>query len=114
MIHSATALTRSGLKDWLIQRVSAVILAAYVLFLTGYIIVHDPVTYSQWSALFSCSWMKYFTFLTVLSLIAHAWVGMWTVLTDYITCLYMRTTLHGIFVLAFLAYLLWSIRILWS
>ncbi len=114
MIHSITNLTRTGLKDWFIQRVSAVILAAYVLFLVGYLFGHSGLDYGAWKALFQCTWMRDFTLLAVLSLIAHAWIGMWTIFTDYIHCAVLRSLIQVIVVIAFLVYFVWTIAILWG
>ncbi len=114
MVSSITALGRSGLKDWFLQRISAVILALYALFLVGFFIGHMPVDYVAWSMLFAHGWMKIFTLIAVLSLIAHAWVGVWTILTDYVTCGCARAVIQIVVVLAFIVYFVWAIRILWS
>ncbi len=114
MVSSITALGRSGLKDWFLQRISAVILALYVLFLLGFFIGHSPVSYVTWSMLFTHWWMKAFTLITLFSLVVHAWVGIWTVLTDYVTCGVARAIIQIIVVLAFIIYVIWAIRILWG
>jgi succinate dehydrogenase / fumarate reductase membrane anchor subunit len=84
MVTSITNLTRNGLKDWFIQRVSAVILAVYLFFLVGYFIVHPGLDYATWRGLFACRAMRIFSVLALLSLMAHAWIGLWTIFTDYI------------------------------
>jgi len=114
MIHSITNLTRSGLKDWFVQRISALILVVYILFLVGYLLGHPSVDYSSWKALFLCGWMRCFTLLAMLSLIAHAWIGMWTIFTDYIQCSVLRGLIQIIVVIALLLYLVWMIAILWG
>ncbi len=53
MVAAALSLTRSGLRDWIFQRISAVILGLYVLVLLGFFITHSPLTYDQWKAFFS-------------------------------------------------------------
>ena len=40
MVTNVTNFSRSGLYDWMAQRVSAVVLAAYFLFLIGYLVAH--------------------------------------------------------------------------
>lgn len=114
MVTNSTSLTHNGIKDWLIQRVSAVILAAYIVLLLCLMVAHPNIDYATWSALFQPLWMKCFTLLAMLSLIAHAWVGVWTVLTDYLHCAYARAVLMIVFILAFLFYLAWIIEILWG
>ena len=114
MVNSTTSLTKSGLKDWFIQRVSAVILIIYTLFLLGFVIKHTPLHYVDWSMLFAHTWMKVFTLMAVLSLIGHAWVGIWTILTDYVKCSFICAVLMVIFVLAFLTYVIWCVAIFWG
>ena len=102
MLRHSTNLTRNGLTDWLLQRASAVLLAAYTVFIFAFIIAADAITFEVWSALFSQTWMKVFTLLTLFGLVAHAWIGMWTVFTDYVKPLGLRLLLTiGLFILLF-------------
>ena len=114
MVGSVTSLTRSGLRDWLIQRVTAVVLALYTLFLLGFILLHHPLTYANWQGLFANGFMRIFTFLTLLSVVYHTWVGLWTVFTDYIKCSWLRLILQVIVVIALLGYLVWGVAIVWG
>ncbi len=114
MVETATSLGRSGLQDWLIQRLSAVILALYILFLVAFFVMHPNLQYEQWHALFEFNVMKYSTFLALLSLVSHAWIGIWTVITDYIKPLPLRLFIQIVFILALLICLAWGIRIIWS
>ena len=50
MVTSVTNFSRSGLYDWMAQRVSAVVLAAYTLFLLGYVMANPGMDYDQWQA----------------------------------------------------------------
>ncbi len=111
MVSNVTSLTRNGLRDWLIQRVSAWVLAAYTVFLLGYFMCHSPLTYAQWHALFTCPWMKIASLLALLSVLLHAWIGIWTVLTDYIKCSCWRLFLEIIVFLLLLSYFAWGILI---
>ena len=114
MMRSITALTTSGLKDWYIQRASAIILAVYVLFVTGYLLGHSDLDYVSWKTLFSSEWMRVFTFVAVVSMALHAWIGMWTVFTDYIHHTLLRSLIQSVTILALLAYVVWAAAILWS
>ena len=119
MVTAVTSFARSGLADWLVQRVSAVILLAY-LGLIGYTLT-SGVNYSEWSALFSQPWMKVFSLLALMSLAAHAWIGIWTVLTDYVTARLMgpkgnalRITLQLLVSLSLVVYVIWGVQVLWG
>ena len=84
MVRSVTSFTGNGVADWLVQRVSAVILALYTLFLVVYFLALPDFTYEAWAGLFSQGWVKVFTLLAMLSFVAHAWIGVWTATTDYL------------------------------
>ncbi len=114
MVTSVTSLTGNGLRDWLLQRISAVILGLYVLFLVGYFICHSPMTYAQWHGLLSGNVMRIFSFLALLSMVYHTWIGLWTVFTDYIKCYCLRLILQVLVVIALLSYLVWGISIFWG
>jgi succinate dehydrogenase / fumarate reductase membrane anchor subunit len=114
MLIQITSLTKNGLKDWFVQRVSAVVLACYLLLIVGYVVGHHPLQYVDWYALFHRNSMKLFTIIALLALVAHCWVGIWTVLTDYVTCKFLRGTLAVFMVLALVAYFVAGILILWS
>jgi succinate dehydrogenase / fumarate reductase, membrane anchor subunit len=121
MVTSVTSLGRSGLYDWLVQRVSAVVLLCWVVFVAGFIATHSPMTFAQWHGLFTQTWMRIFTLMALLALCAHAWIGMWTIATDYFTPRLLgnkATAVRLVFQLGCLAvlaiYLLWCVHILWS
>ncbi|AMD02106.1 succinate dehydrogenase, hydrophobic membrane anchor protein [Halomonas chromatireducens] len=61
MVTNITNLGRSGLSDWLIQRVSAVILALYTLFIVAYLLFNPGLDYYTWSGLFAQTWMRIFS-----------------------------------------------------
>jgi succinate dehydrogenase / fumarate reductase membrane anchor subunit len=114
MVASVTSLGRNGLYDWLIQRVSAYILAAYTLFLLGYLVANPDLTYAQWSGLFSSTSMRIFSLLALLSIGAHAWVGLWTISTDYLKATGIRIVFQAVCGIAMFAYVVWGIQILWG
>lgn len=121
MVTAVTSFGRSGLYDWLIQRVSAVVLAAYVIFLAGFILYTPEVGYEQWKLLFSQLWMRVFSLITLLAVLAHAWIGLWAVLTDYVTARMMGAKATVLRVIAQMAlgvvtmtYLVWGLEILWG
>ncbi|MFT6431316.1 MAG: succinate dehydrogenase / fumarate reductase membrane anchor subunit [Halopseudomonas sp.] len=121
MVTNVTNLSRSGLYDWMAQRVSAVVLALYTLFLLGYIVFNPGLGYEEWSALFSQNWMRIFSLLTLVALSAHAWVGMWTISTDYLTPMSLgkwattgRLLFLALCVLAIFVYFVWGVQILWG
>lgn len=113
MVKPASALGRSGLHDWFIQRISAVVVAAYVLCLFGFFIRND-VGFDAWHQLFAGTSFKVFSLVTLIALVAHAWIGIWTVFTDYLKPLAVRFVAQSLLVIASLALLVWGLTILWS
>lgn len=118
MVTQVTSFSRSGLSDWLIQRVAGVILLAYFVCVGGTLIA--GVDYAAWKAMHETTAMRIFTLLAALSFAAHAWIGMWAVFTDYLTERMLGprgNTLRRFCqigtVLALIVYLLWVIQIIW-
>jgi succinate dehydrogenase / fumarate reductase membrane anchor subunit len=119
MVTAVTSMGRSGLYDWVVQRVSAVILLAYVLYLGGVLLC--GVDYEAWHTLFSQTWMRVFSLMALLSVAVHAWVGLWSVFTDYFTERMIGPVGNTLRLIAqFLSgiitftYVVWGIQILWG
>lgn len=102
-----------GLRDWLAQRVTAVIMALYTLIMAGVFLSHAPFTYGAWKALFAQGWMRVATLLFAVSLAWHAWVGMRDILMDYVKPDGLRLALRIGVLLLLAAYVGWTIQILW-
>ena len=113
MVTSATNFSRSGLRDWIIQRVSAVVLALYVITLFVFFIINPGLNFATWQNFFYNPFMQIFSFLALLSLVAHAWIGVWTIFTDYVNPKGLRIVLESIMALALLAYIAWGVSIIW-
>ena len=114
MVANVTSLSGNGLRDWLVQRVSAVILGVYALFILIYLVMHPGIDFASWGNLFSNTGMRVFSFLALLSLVLHAWVGVWTIFTDYIKPYVLRLVLQVLLILALFSYLAWGSKILWG
>ncbi|WFF42417.1 MULTISPECIES: succinate dehydrogenase, hydrophobic membrane anchor protein [Salinicola] len=114
MVTNITNLGRSGLSDWLIQRVSALVLAVYALFLVAYLLFHPHLDYVTWSGLFAQTWMRIFSLLAFISMAAHAWVGLWTISTDYLKHTGARFGFQAVVILAIFVFLVWGVQVLWG
>lgn len=108
------SLSGTGLRDWLIQRFTAIFLGLYVVGLMGYIWVHPQLEYTQWQELFSLPFMQIATLFALLCTALHAWIGLWTVLTDYVKILSIRYLLQFLILFALFWYVIWGIWILWG
>ena len=121
MVTNITSLGRNGVHDWLLQRISAVVLLAYFVFLIVYVATNTDLSFSQWQNLFSHTWMRVFSLTALLSLCAHAWIGMWTISTDYFTSAVLGTAatvirlgFQLVCLLILISYFVWCVQILWS
>jgi succinate dehydrogenase / fumarate reductase membrane anchor subunit len=74
-----------GLKDWLAQRVTAIVMALYTVILLVSFLGGSNFSYEGWAGMFAHQWFKIITFVVFLSLFYHAWVGMRDIWMDYIT-----------------------------
>jgi succinate dehydrogenase / fumarate reductase membrane anchor subunit len=121
MVKSITSLSGNGAYDWLVQRISAVVLLAWIFCVGGSVVFTDGMSYETWLGLFDTTAMRIFSLAALLSLCAHAWIGMWTISTDYLTAALLgkaATSVRLLFQLACLlvlfTYFVWGIQILWS
>lgn len=103
-----------GFWDWVIQRVSALIIGAYAIFLLVYFISYRPVYYAQWHDLYNHILIKCITFIVIISVLWHAWIGLWTVLTDYVHHKPLRLLLEIIICLLLLGYFAFALETLWG
>lgn len=103
-----------GLRDWLIQRISALILIAFLLLVAGSLAAAGRLDYEAWSGVFSPGPMKLVTVMAVAALSYHAWIGVRDIWMDYVKPAGLRLALHVATILWLLYCLIWSIEILWS
>ena len=120
-LSTAAAHGRRGVRDWLLQRGSAVILGFYGAFVSIFLLLHPELSYTAWRELFAAAWMRLFSSLALLAFAVHAWVGVWIVCTDYLTARTLGTwgrplRLAGLsaVVLALLVVLGVGLRVLWT
>ena len=114
MVTNITSLTGNGLKDWLIQRVTAIYFSVYSLYLLGFILMHPQLQYQSWSDLFHCGIFKIATLAALLMLSLHAWIGIWTVTTDYMKCTVIRLSVQSLVFMLLLAQFFWGLMIVWG
>ncbi|WP_437611451.1 succinate dehydrogenase membrane anchor subunit [Erwinia sp. V71] len=114
MVSNASALGRNGVHDWLLLRAAAIVIALYVLYILGFLVVSDTLTYDIWRGFFASSFTKVFTLLTLFSILVHGWIGMWQVLTDYVKPLGLRLVLQLVIVVALLVYAIYGTVVVWG
>jgi succinate dehydrogenase / fumarate reductase membrane anchor subunit len=103
-----------GLRAWVLQRISAVYLAAYFLLTAIYLVVRSPGSYEAWRGWLADPWVNLATGLFILSLLVHAWVGIRDVVMDYVPHTGLRVSLFAVIGLTLAGCGIWSLRILFS
>lgn len=116
-----------GSTIWYLQRWSSIFILLYVIYLFLSIRSLSPVLYVDWMLFVSSFVFKATTSLVFLSILTHAFLGLWTIGTDYLTprtlgflnltlskiadssrLLYnIFFTVLGIFMYLFLLFLIW-------
>jgi succinate dehydrogenase / fumarate reductase membrane anchor subunit len=103
-----------GLRDWLAQRLTALVMAAYTLLLLGVALWNGGIDHSLWTALFGNGAFRLASFVFMVALAWHAWVGMRNIFMDYVKPVAVRLTLQALTIGVLVAYLGWTIQILWG
>ena len=103
-----------GLRDWLSQRVTAGLMALFTVVLLAQLLLRKgPLGYDQWAGIFAAQWMKVFTFVIIVALLYHVWVGVRDIWMDYVKSAAVRLCLQ----IATLVWLVgcagWAIQVLW-
>ena len=102
-----------GFKDWLSQRVTATLMALFTVALIVQVLMPGAMDYDKWAGIFSSNWMKTLTFVVIVSLLYHVWVGVRDIWMDYIKPVALRLGLQ-VFTIAWLVGCAgWAIQVLW-
>ena len=114
MVNRVVTGAHYGLRDWLIQRVTAVVMAVYSVALAGYLLWQPYLNYDVWIGLFSSLPVRSCSLLFLLSLFYHAWIGVRDIVMDYVKPPGIRLVIHVLVILTLLLYTIWSVQILWG
>jgi len=102
----------SGLGEWLLQRLSALYLAGFALWLVAQFAIAASMDYVSWKAWMTTGGVRLAFALFFLSMLVHGWVGMRSVFLDYLKPLWMRSVMQFLLALGLLALALWAAEIL--
>lgn len=114
MVRRVVVGAHYGLRDWLMQRVTAAVMVAYTVLIVAVLVAAPPMDYGFWKALFANQWMRLATLLFLVSLYLHAWVGVRDILMDYVHPTAVRLTLQILVILALAFYTVWAAQLLWG
>ncbi|WP_028451308.1 succinate dehydrogenase, hydrophobic membrane anchor protein [Chitinilyticum aquatile] len=114
MVNRIVVGAHYGLRDWLVQRATAVIMLVYAVAVGAFVLFAAKAGYADWQQLFSCTWVKVLTTVTVLALLWHAWVGIRDIWMDYVQPLGLRVTLHVLTIVWLVGSLVYSVKVVWG
>jgi len=103
-----------GTRDWLMQRVSAALMALFTLVLLAQVLfTSGPLGYEAWAGIFAAQWMKFLTFSVVIALVWHAFVGVRDIWMDYVKPAGLRLALHVFTIVWLVGCAGWAFQVLW-
>lgn len=114
MVNREVSKAHYGLRDWLVQRVTAVILLVYVATMVLFLLMAQGASYPLWRALFAMTWIKVFTTVSFAALLWHAWVGVRDIWMDYVKDHGTRLVLHVLTILWLVCSLIYMIYVVWE
>jgi len=102
-----------GLRDWLSQRVTAALMALFTLALIVQLLLPGEMGYDKWAGIFAAQWMKVLTFVVIVAMLYHVWVGMRDIWMDYIQPVGIRLLMQVFTIVWLVACAGWAIQVLW-
>jgi len=108
-----------GTLDFLVQRMTAVIMAVYTLVLLGGLLFASELNYAAWKSLFTFHVAalpvgQLLATLAFFSLAWHAWIGVRDIWMDYVRAAGLRLCLQVLTLLWLAASVVFFARVLWS
>ncbi len=103
-----------GLRDWLVQRITAIVMLFYTVGLVALLVLAADASFEGWKALFAQTWVRVFTTVTVMALLLHAWVGVRDIWMDYVQPLGLRLSLHVLTILWLVGSFVYAIKVVWG
>ena len=97
-----------GMRAWLMQRLTGLVMAIYSVMLVARAFDIKPHDYQSWLVFFEPWWIKVASLLFWISLTIHAWLGIRDVLKDYVPNAQMRTVMLNVVITLLWVYLGWA------
>ena len=103
-----------GWRDWLVQRITAVVMGLYTLLVLFLLLWNGGLDYPAWKGIFGSGLFRLASFVFMVAVLWHAWVGVRNIAMDYVKPVAVRLTLDVAVIAALVAYAGWTIQILWG
>jgi succinate dehydrogenase / fumarate reductase membrane anchor subunit len=102
-----------GFRDWLAQRITAIVMGLYTVILLVSFLSANDFGYNGWAGLFARQWFKIATFVTLLTMFYHVWVGMRDIWMDYVKPVIARLLLQSATIVWLIGCAGYAAQILW-
>ncbi|MBX3636877.1 MAG: succinate dehydrogenase, hydrophobic membrane anchor protein [Rubrivivax sp.] len=102
-----------GMRDWLSQRITAVLMAVFTVVLVVQLLMPGELGYDRWAGIFAAQWMKLLTLVVFAALAWHAWVGMRDIWMDYVKPVGLRLALQVATIVWLVGCAGWAVQVLW-
>lgn len=110
------AFKRSGVREWLFQRFSNVLILVFAMVYIGSILSMTEVNYENWLAMHQVLWFKIFLTFTLVVTMLNSILAGWQIGTDYVQKVPIPgfgVFLHAFYTIVSIAFLLFGLYIIW-
>lgn len=107
---------RNGVREWLFQRFSNVLIFVFAGVYIGSILSMDSIDYATWSAFHTATWFKVFASVTLVIAMVNSLLAGWQIGTDYtqkIPIPGFGVMFHTFYTVASIGLLAFGLYILW-
>ncbi len=101
-----------GLRTWLLQRVSAIYLGVFLLYVLAHFWLNPHPDYAAWHGWVASPVVSIAGAGFILALLIHGWVGLRDVMLDYVHHLGLRLVVLTLVAFLLIGCGLWAMRIL--
>ena len=102
---------KGGYYNWWLQRISVVFPSLLLVTILYQWWVNGVQSVLAWHAVFMSPWVNILVLLASFSILVHAYLGIWTVCTDYIHTVWLRRSVHLLVLVMLLGLFIWSVCI---
>jgi len=103
-----------GLRDWLIQRITAVVMVLYTLGIVGYLLFSQCLITTPGHCCFQAMWYAPSLSYSCSAFFIMPGSCVRDIVMDYVNPVLVRLTIHVLVILTLLLYTIWSVQILWG
>ncbi|MDO4640563.1 MAG: succinate dehydrogenase, hydrophobic membrane anchor protein [Neisseria sp.] len=115
MVNRKLAGAHYGLRDWAMQRITAVVMLIYTFIFFFFLLsMFGAQDYTEWQQFFAKTWVKVFTQTTFIAVFLHAWVGIRDLWMDYIKPFGLRLFLQSATIVWLIGCAIYSIKVIWG